>query len=103
MKNAQHPQRFKASTAHFIPFVMPDGTTATTTRDKIQGWTPHHGKTAAGQQVKSLQSKVIGESLFVTKIGGGPVLSAGKDEFEVFAMQYLTGLGFTVTPPQKQA
>lgn len=66
--------------------------------NQIVDWKNHHGTTAAGVQVNSIQSAKVGDSVLMKK--GSGVLSATPGEIEVYCTQFLTGMGFTVTPPK---
>ena len=84
-----------------VPIILDTGITATMKPQDIpeDKWSHHHGKTAAGQQVNSLQSATIGKSLILRKNTGGPVLSVSQAEFEVAAVQILAGMGYKMQAP----
>ena len=98
-KNIQGNQAQKQSKT--VPFIMENGTKAFVNTAEISQskWNYHHGKTAAGQEVQSLQSTEVGNSLLIRKDNSGPTLSVSQDEFEVAAVQILTAKGFTVKSP----
>lgn len=62
-------------------------------------WDHHHGKTAAGQQVNSLRTAKIDDTILIRNGEGGPTFSTTMGEFEVAAVQILSGLGYDVTAP----
>jgi hypothetical protein len=61
----------------------------------------HHGKTAAGNDVKSLSSTLSddGTAIRINREGDSNGYVAWKDELEIFSKNLLVGLGYTVTPP----
>lgn len=84
-----------------VPFIMESGTKAFVNPADISQskWNYHHGKTAAGQEVQSLQTTEMGNSLLIRKDNSGPTLSVSQDEFEVAAVQILTAKGFSIKAP----
>ncbi|HBB44210.1 MAG: hypothetical protein UW27_C0003G0037 [Parcubacteria group bacterium GW2011_GWA1_44_13] len=88
-------------TNKIVPIVLDTGITATMKPQDIpeDKWNHHHGKTATGQKVDSLQSATIAKSLILRKNTGGPVLSVSLAEFEVAAVQILTGMGYKMQAP----
>lgn len=84
-----------------VPVILASGVPAMINPNDISQdkWTHHHGKTATGQQVNSLQSVSIGDSLLIRKNTGGPTLSVSQAEFEVAAVQVLSGMGYKVQAP----
>lgn len=83
-----------------VPVIIENGIIATINPKDIPEsmWDHHHGKTATGVKVNSLQSITFGDSLLIRKNTGGPTLSVSKAEFEVAAVQILTGMGYKVQP-----
>lgn len=62
-------------------------------------WDHHHGKTADGQQVNSLRTAKIDDSILIRNGEGGPTFSTTIGEFEVAAVQILSGIGYDVKAP----
>ena len=93
-------KKFNAQASRFVPIVLKNGVKASVETATISDWTTHHGKTAAGVQVQSLLSKQIDNSVILTKSPASPAFSVSKDDLEVFAAQYLTGLGYSVSLPK---
>lgn len=88
-------------TKKVIPFTTAEGLSAFVSPDTIpqEKWNHHHGQTASGQKVNSLQTTTIGDSLLIRTGKGGPTLSVTHDEFEVAAVQILGEMGYKLTPP----
>lgn len=80
-----------------LPF-MHEGLTATIDASQISNWRTHHGTTASGQKVNSMQSTSIGDSIILKS--GQAMLSVSQADFEVMSVQYLTEIGFSITPPR---
>lgn len=91
----------KGTKKQAIPVILSPGFPAMIIPNEISQdkWTHHHGKTATGQQVNSLQSVCIGDSLLIRKNIGGPTLSVSQAEFEVAAVQILSGMGYKMQAP----
>lgn len=87
-----------------VPVILEPGIMAAINPHDIpeSKWDHHHGKTATGVKVNSLQSVSIGESLLIRKNTGGPTLSVSMAEFEVAAAQILTGMGYKMQAPTGQ-
>lgn len=83
-----------------IPLTLDDGTTAKIDANSLKDWNVHHGKTAKGVQVDSLNSKNVGKTIFLKSGENGPAFSIKKDEFEVAAVQILQDMGYKVTYQQ---
>ena len=88
----------------FVPFITAEGIQASINPKDIPEsmWDHHHGKTATGVKVNSLQSVTFGDSLLIRKNTGGPTLSVSTAEFEVAAVQILTGMGYKMQAPTGQ-
>ena len=91
----------KSGKQQVVPVLLETGVSALVNPKSIPEikWTHHHGKTADGEQVHSLQSIKIGTSLILRKNTGGPVLSVLQAEFEVAAVQILTEMGYKMQAP----
>lgn len=96
-KRGQQPAQQKN-----VPIITACGTPAfVNPNDIAQGkWNHHHGETASGQKVNSMQTTMIGDSILLRTGNGGPTLSVTQAEFEVAAAQILTGMGYTLQVPQ---
>ena len=83
-----------------VPVMLSSGITAFVNPKNIpmENWTHYHGKTAAGQQVNSLRGQIIGKSLLIQG-NKGPTLSVTNDEAEVFAVKFLTDMGYKMQAP----
>ncbi len=70
--------------------------------DLPKGWKIHSGYArVANEQVDSLMShQVEGSSLLTIKTYDGSQLTVTEAEAEVFATQYLNGLGYNLKPPR---
>lgn len=62
-------------------------------------WDHHHGTTANGVKVNSLKTTKIDDTILIQNGSGGPTFSTTMGEFEVAAVQILSGLGYDVTAP----
>lgn len=84
-----------------VPVIVAGGITAFVNPNTIpeDKWDHHHGQTASGAKVNSLQSTEVGESLIIRTETGGPSLSVSKNEFEVAAVQILSKMGYRMQPP----
>lgn len=68
----------------------------------INQWKTHHGRTSKGTDVRSLRSQLSddGTALKIAREGDQVGYVAKTNEFEVFAIDLLQGLGYSVTNPQ---
>ncbi len=82
-----------------IPINLEDGTSAKIDANSLSGWDVHHGTTAKGAKVNSLNSKRIGNSIVLRDSESDVAFSVGADEFEVAAVQLLKSQGYEVKPP----
>ncbi len=82
-----------------IPVSLEDGTDAKIDANSLSGWDVHHGTTAKGAKVNSLNSKCIGNSIILRGAESDAAFSVDMDEFEVASVQILKGLGYKVDPP----
>ena len=74
----------------FVPVILAGGIKATVNPNDIDEskWKHHHGKTAAGVQVNSMQSIQVGDSVLLRQKTGAPAISVAADELEVFVADY---------------
>lgn len=88
---------------NFVPAIMQSGAAALISVDglPLKDWKVHSGRAAvAGEDVHSLTSqKIAGTKSMVIKTETGAKLSVTQGEAEVFALDYLTDLGYEVKAP----
>ena len=89
---------FQNRRPQFVPVTLENGVKASVQTATISDWTTHHGQTIPGVKVNSLLSKQVGNSIIIAKSADGPAFSVTKDDLEVFAAQYLKGIGYSVSP-----
>jgi len=82
-----------------VPVNLEDGTSAKIDANSISGWDVHHGITAKGVKVNSLNSKRIGNSIILRAGESNTAFSVSADEFEVASVQLLKDQGYEVKPP----
>jgi len=97
MKKSNHKK------ARLIPVTLEDGTNAKIDANSLSGWDVHHGTTAKGAKVNSLNSKRIGNTIVLRGGESDPAFSVDMDEFEVASVQILKGLGYKVKHSSEDA
>lgn len=87
-----------------VPVILDSGITAFVDPKSIpqDKWIHYHGKTAAGQQVNSMRGQKIGQSLLIQGNKDTTTISVTNDEAEVFAVKFLTGMGYKMQAPTGQ-
>jgi len=100
MNKGNRGQRNSRGNKQILKTVDEKGITQFTDANKIPQslWESHHGKTAAGNQVHSLQTIVIGESVLI-RTNAGRAISVLQDELEVCAKQFLQEKGYQIQAP----
>lgn len=83
-----------------VPVTLDNGIIALVDPKSIpqEKWIHYHGKTATGQQVNSMLGTKIGKSLLIQG-NKGPTLSVTCDEAEVFAVKFLSDMGYKMQAP----
>ena len=88
---------------NLVPVVLENGIQALINPCAIseKDWTRHHGKTAGGVEVNSLETYTVDESTLIRTGRGKLVLSVPTDDLEVFAKQFLAGKNYGIVAPQQ--
>ena len=97
--NNNSRRRGRNSQGQFANVKFSDGNKGKIAIGSISNWNNHHGMTSTGAKVNSLQSSTIGLTTII-KTQGGSVLSAPTNDVEVFAVDLLKGLGYTISSPK---
>ncbi len=77
----------KNKKVRLVPITLEDGTNANIDANSLSGWAVHHGTTAKGVEVNSLNSKTIGKTVILRSGETGVPFSVSKDELEVAGTQ----------------
>lgn len=98
-------RKFDRST--FVPALMMSGATAMVATSTLpqKDWKVHSGKAPVSkEEVHSLKSQMIaGTKTLVIQADSGKQLSVTAGEAEIFAVDYLADLGYTVKAPAAAA
>lgn len=93
-------------TSAFIPAILANGAAISVNTSTLpkKDWKTHSGLApVAKENVHTMRSqKIAGTKSVVLEADSGKQLSVTQGEAEVFAVDYLTDLGYTVTPPRAQ-